>query len=54
MPWSVVFVRMMAEPGRYGSVVACARHIWSSEGAGGFFRELPLYLSVTVGLSLAS
>jgi hypothetical protein len=54
MPWSVVFVRMMAEPGRYGSVVTCARHIWTSEGVGGFFRELPLALSAIIGFGLVA
>jgi hypothetical protein len=54
MPWGVVFVRMMAEPGRYRSVVGCARHIWTSEGLGGFFRELPLALAGPLFCSLVA
>ncbi len=43
VPAIIVWNRMLAEPGRFASVVACARHIWASEGLAGFYRDLPLF-----------
>lgn len=45
LPIHALFYRMMGNPGRFSSVVDCARHIWTNEGLAGFYRELPLYLS---------
>lgn len=43
VPAAIVCHRMLAEPGRFGSVVECVRHIWASEGLSGFYRDLPLF-----------
>lgn len=43
VPAIIVWNRMLAEPGRFASVVACVRHIWASEGLAGFYRDLPLF-----------
>jgi hypothetical protein len=43
VPAAIVCHRMLGEPGRFGSVVECVRHIWASEGLSGFYRDLPLF-----------
>jgi len=43
VPAVIVCHRMLSEPGRFGSVVECVRHIWASEGLSGFYRDLPLF-----------
>jgi Mitochondrial carrier protein len=49
MPLAMIWTRMMMDPGRYNSVIACARDIWASEGLGGFYREWPLFVLSILG-----
>lgn len=44
VPTTIICNRMFAQPDDFASVVECVSTIWSIEGIGGFYRDLPLYL----------